>query len=282
MAVYSRGLLVSGVTTVARERKPELDNRLRAYFATLRSSRLTGNWQIYAAVTGSVMAMTTNASAQVIYSGIEDVIAGPVASHTFKTNFVHSVKILNLNGMPDLQLSVFQGHLAGSTNWHGGVKLKSETGPVNFLHTNGGSFVKKLASGAAISSKAGGVWATKGRIASQQFSLKNAGTEFYAGNEKVAGGWPAGSIGFAGFSFKTVPGDRFSDTDYGWVRLEYLTGQNGAADEVEAIDWAYAANGGTITAGEGASPEPSTGALALLAAGAAGVAFLRRRKRAAA
>ncbi len=63
-------------------RKPNLDHRLEAYFATLRSSSLkealkrsAGNWQIYAAVTGSAMAMVTGASAALIGSGVRDVTA---------------------------------------------------------------------------------------------------------------------------------------------------------------------------------------------------------------
>jgi hypothetical protein len=57
-------------------RKSELDSRLEAYFATLRSSALknvlkrgAGNWQVFAAVTGSAMAMVTNASAALIGDG---------------------------------------------------------------------------------------------------------------------------------------------------------------------------------------------------------------------
>jgi hypothetical protein len=61
-------------------RKFDLDHRLEAYFATLRSAALrealkrsAGNWQLYAAVTGSALAMVTNASAQIIGSGIPDI-----------------------------------------------------------------------------------------------------------------------------------------------------------------------------------------------------------------
>jgi len=68
-------------------RKFELDHRLDAYFATLRSSSLraalkrgAGNWQIYAAVTGSAMAMVTGASASIIGSDIRDAAAEPLAS----------------------------------------------------------------------------------------------------------------------------------------------------------------------------------------------------------
>jgi len=67
--------------------KFDLESRLEAYFTTLRSTSLkdklkrsAGNWQLYAAVTGSAMAMVTNASAQIIGSSIRDIAADPVAS----------------------------------------------------------------------------------------------------------------------------------------------------------------------------------------------------------
>jgi len=55
------------------------DPRLEAHFATLRAPSLknllprsAGNWQLYAAVTGSAMAMATGASAALIGAGISD------------------------------------------------------------------------------------------------------------------------------------------------------------------------------------------------------------------
>src|SRR5579859_7988436 len=67
-------------------RKFDLDHRLEAYFATLRSSSLSktlkrsmGNWQIYAAVSGSAMAMATGASASIIGNGVR-CARDPVAS----------------------------------------------------------------------------------------------------------------------------------------------------------------------------------------------------------
>jgi uncharacterized protein (TIGR03437 family) len=70
----------------------DLDRRLDAYFATLRSpspkeaqkqalKRSAGNWQFYAAVTGSALAMATGASASVIQSaGGGGMATDPVAS----------------------------------------------------------------------------------------------------------------------------------------------------------------------------------------------------------
>jgi uncharacterized protein (TIGR03437 family) len=68
-------------------RKLDLDRRLEAYFATLRApdlrealKRSVGNWQIYAAVTGSAMAMMTSASASIIGAGVRNITVEAIAS----------------------------------------------------------------------------------------------------------------------------------------------------------------------------------------------------------
>jgi uncharacterized protein (TIGR03437 family) len=60
---------------------------LEAYFATLRSTalrealkRTVGNWQIYAAVTGSAVAMMTSASASIIGTGVPNIAVEAIAS----------------------------------------------------------------------------------------------------------------------------------------------------------------------------------------------------------
>jgi len=72
---------------MSARRKSELDHRLESYFATLRSSplretlkRRASHWQIYAAVTGSAVAMATGASAAIIAGGVRDIRLDPVAS----------------------------------------------------------------------------------------------------------------------------------------------------------------------------------------------------------
>ena len=67
--------------------KIDLEHRLAAYFATLRSpspteslKRHAGDWQIYAAVTGSALAMVTSASASIIGTGIRNITLDPVAN----------------------------------------------------------------------------------------------------------------------------------------------------------------------------------------------------------
>ncbi len=61
---------------MGKPRKSLLDDRLEAYFATLRASpvgealkRRMAHWQVYAAVSGSAMALATGASAAVVTAG---------------------------------------------------------------------------------------------------------------------------------------------------------------------------------------------------------------------
>src|SRR5579863_3698433 len=75
-------------------RKLDLERRLEAYFTTLRPATLkdtlkrsAGNWQIYAAVTGSAMAMVTSASAAIIGTGVDDISSNPTGSA--RTNKEH-------------------------------------------------------------------------------------------------------------------------------------------------------------------------------------------------
>jgi len=81
--------------------KPGLENRLNEYFAARRASSVgelsvgeslkhsAANWQIYAAVTGSALAMATNASAGVIY-GSGPITAGPIHSATIPNSNTYS------------------------------------------------------------------------------------------------------------------------------------------------------------------------------------------------
>lgn len=68
-------------------RKSDLDRRLEAYFANLRSRSLkhvlrrsAGNWPLYAAVTGSAMALATGVSASLIGDGTRGTAAAAIAS----------------------------------------------------------------------------------------------------------------------------------------------------------------------------------------------------------
>lgn len=267
-------------TTSTHMNPKNLDRRLSAHFATLRSSclaetlrRSAGHWHFYAAVTGSALAMTTNASADVIYNGIQNITAGPIGNAANSGDLFVSYKqilVKNASNVVKGQFSfgpyqrfVTGGFLDGYANLKMGPKAAILITDANFK-------VKKLASGNNISNLAGGIW--------------EGGTNHIAAQNKGPGtnsnsGWSANHFGFAGFRISTVS----HGLDYGWVRLEFTTGTNGAANEILVKDWAYNTTpGAAITAGQGIPapeiPEPATGALALLALGAAGVTALRRSR----
>lgn len=80
-------------------RKSDLDHRLETYLSTLRSSplretvkRRVGNWQIYAAVSSSAVAMLTGASTAIIGRGIQDVSPEPIASFRSAKHLLTSSK----------------------------------------------------------------------------------------------------------------------------------------------------------------------------------------------
>jgi len=258
-------------------RKHELDKRLADYSATLRSSRLeetrkrrSGNWQVYAAVTGSALAMATNASAgtiSIINSSLTgNVTAGPLPNIS---NLNHTSPSFSEHKSQSIQLTNGKGSTIG-VGFNIGVGQRSvDSGKrasavllggsqVGFLHSSKYAFfVKDLAS--ATKTNHTGVFQKGTNFVATQGDFSFAGVD-----PVITYGWPKSATGFAAFSF-TYGGK----PDYGWVQLRYTVGTNGLIDEIEAE-------------GSSASREPSTFALALLAAGAAGVAALRRRRKAAA
>jgi uncharacterized protein (TIGR03437 family) len=74
-------------------RKTTRDARLDAYFAAVHSSHLrqrVANWRLYAAVTGSTMAMLTGASAAVIQTGIADTSEPPASARVASQHLLSS------------------------------------------------------------------------------------------------------------------------------------------------------------------------------------------------
>lgn len=254
-------------------RHNRLNDRLDSHFAVLKAFPAIGrNWQIYAAVTGSAMAMATSASAgSIVYASgpVTASVKSVLNSSSLVSNF-KSVKLRNASGATigkTFNIGVKQEFFDSL----GGTASVAGKGGLKFLHVpfTGGNLltalpVKELGFGALISSKAGkfgGSFGMSGFIASERPAQSGHMT-----------GWPPIKQGFAGFSFGTGGGG----TDYGWVRLDFTLGRNQLAQSITAVDWAY--TNGPITTGNSGAPEPSTFAMGLLAAGAAGVVALRKRR----
>ena len=260
-----------------KNRTVSAGERLNSYFANVKATNLAdalkrsaANWQVYAAVTGSAIAMATNASAGVIkYINGPNVTAS--LGHNLTSNQTSFRANTNVGVAQNRTFSVgVQQRTQATSLPHGtshnrGIAFISAGVAFDFLTSNGS--IKKLASGAGISAGAavGGVHFQSGLVD--------------LATQPGFSPWPAGQLGFAGFRFSTSASNQ---TDYGWIRLEYTVGSNGLANSITATDWAYDTTGAPITAGDVGAPEPSTTALAILAAGAAGVAALRRRRNASA
>jgi hypothetical protein len=273
------------------ENRSALRPRVDAYRQSIAASGVwpfgkqkLGNWRIYATAAGSALAMASSASADIITYGSLNVVASitPFATGT-KLNTVDRPVNINVGSRTQIKNFRIQGAGLGVgvgsfrvPNTHSGsanVFLQLERNGVNGVVTAGGSLAK-LASGAKISH--GNV---KFLSTDSNFGTR-PGLGFEEGNHgMVSGPFKPSQTGFVGFGIHTTAG---GNDYYGWVRLEFMDSSRGP-DEIEAID--YAVNdvaGAPIDAGEGATsssaPEPSTAAMALLAAGAAGVLALRRRK----
>jgi len=215
--------------------------------------------------------MATNASAGVIYSNTP-VSLGPIANVGPSSMVDPSAKVqLKTAGGAPNGISFGVGLFQSGMNGSGSAFVKDSTADkLLFLIPSGTNKLRKLASMDRISTNLKGVWEANVVPLATQTATANGGHNNH--------GWTAGNqTGFAAFKFSTAA----KGTDFGWVRLKYTLGTNGLANAITAVDYAYDNTGASILAGQktsSATPEPSTAALALLAAGAAGVVALRRRR----
>lgn len=262
-----------------------LAEKLSQYRLTLPSQpsqKSPADWLAYAAAASASVAMAGNAEAAIIYSGIQNVTAQIDPSVQSPNSLANNqnTATFTIGGSQFLLNALFIG-AQGS----GGVKYMGGAGVFVDSYNN----ALMLGSG-------GGPYSASFLQASQAdigangyFSATGAG-HFHV--QTVIGGssgnayegqFPIGGTGIVGI--------RLATGNYGWIRLRIedlgvnqpfntLNGGVGLglgenfADKVTAIDWAYDNSGAAIHAGD--VPEPS--ALALLAAGAAGIGVFRRRK----
>ena len=129
---------------------PGLQSRIRSYAQTIPAPDTSSwrekinSWSTFAAVTGSALALASNASASIIYSGAVDLT---LSVNTAAGHHVVSNKTFKVNGQT---FNLFLTHTA-THNGQGSANLG------NLHHTNigavlnPGSSLKRLASGALIS-----------------------------------------------------------------------------------------------------------------------------------
>jgi hypothetical protein len=244
----------------ATARNRALDERLRAYGAGLSAAsgnirRHTGNWPIYAAATGSALAMATGASASLITSGIQ--------SSVFQSNVSVKAQGSSVNSSHWIQMG--SGHkinLKAVSNGTFAV-LGLQPGPRMNLFFTGSSSAKNF----RFQSNIGGSHAApQAEIVKAMFS------------GQLIGKFQSGQPGFAGFSITSAS---HVNTEYGWLELVF-TEKSGTPSALRALAYGIDTNPNeVIQAGQingGFIPEPGTMSLAILAAGACGVMALRRRR----
>jgi hypothetical protein len=103
------------------------------------------------------------------------------------------------------------------------------------------------------------------------FLVDSAAVSFFTGSMAYGAANPNAQFNDATGKFIGLQFPSGGDNYFAWIRVNV----NNEAGTFTIVDWAYDSSGAPIVVG--AVPEPST--LGLLAAGAAGVAALRRRRR---
>jgi hypothetical protein len=282
----------------------DLNRQLEAYAAVAKlpehqARKRWGNWAIYAAATGAALASASAASAEIIYSGPQNItlpltftanqvrfnyaggltrnLAAHVKNNIFRLYARKSIDPMRFFSFPGHYTAMASARLNGKAGRFG-------TGDGRFFTTSGGN-AKFFAEGARISGAHQGPGAL---LFSSFLNGHGCGTgspAFPACNSITSGHrgrFKTGATSLGG----RILGMEFQGGDEGWIRVAFggsfrsYEGKVFNPTSMTVVDWAYNTNG-SILAGQTSSPvpEPSTAPVMLLAAGAAGVlAWKRRRK----
>jgi hypothetical protein len=235
----------------------DLDFELDRYFEAAETTRAVRrgaglkDWAMYSAAAGSALVAAQGADAAVVYSGVQNITltaAGVSGGLSQPVN-------LDGAGGPDATLG-----LGWDLNLGAGVAtLRADLFGANPSFSNQ---VFRLGSSADMP----GYYAPGFNTGVLRYVL-------FGG--LISGTWPGGhpisTSGFAGIAFV----DTGNNPHFAWLRLRLRNDANGAPDQLTLVDWAYESTP-NAPIHVGSIPEP--GSLALLAAGAMGVAAFRRRR----
>lgn len=267
----------------------KLSGRLTAYSEALRVTdkmsairRRAGNWPLYAAATGSALAMATGAQASILYCGPSNNYCDPNGPHHSAPSASHPgttannvLQPIGLDGNGHIiTLKAGLGHTSSNLNVYTfGIVEAFAGGHVKVFAQSG--IAKNFALSSLISANAPGHATAAGNsaVVNKKF-LSTSGFGQFHPNQSGFAGLALGIYSSLGAQ---------TGTEYGWIRLIFTNGQSGIPTKLTALDWGIKQDvGQSIKAGQttdvAPAPEPGTMGLGLLALGAAGVLGLKRRR----
>lgn len=209
----------------------------------------------HAAATAAALAMAPSADAAIQYSGRQDIILTPTSAQPVTDASV------DINGdlIDDFRFEIRLSNAA----W----VFTTQTQPTSGLGGAGvvtaSLFPDRLSAGATVSAVT---------TAPNTALIGAAGANWAGGTMSFA------DAGFLGVGIRVANGTQTS-LHYGWIRVGIETNAQGDPTAMTLYDWAWETDPDTeIAIGLIPEPTPASG-LSLLAAGAAGLAAWRRRKR---
>lgn len=235
----------------------DLDDLWEAYDRSASfTKRARPRWRepiTHAAATAAALAMAPSADAAIQYSGRQDIILAPSSTQPA----IGASVDINGDIIDDFRFDI----RLSSAAWVFTTQTGSGLGGAGLV--TAGAFPDRLSAGATVS----GVTAAP-----------NTALIGVAGANWAGGTMDFADAGFLGVAIRVANGTQ-TNLHYGWIRVGIETNAQGDPTAMTLYDWAWETDPDTeIFIGLIPEPTPTTG-LALLAAGAAGLAAWRRRKR---
>lgn len=254
------------------------EQRLSAY-RSRPSKRDAGAWGGYAAATGAALAGASTAEAAIVHVVPPNPIRISVGTSDSSTTSID----LDADGSADFGFSLYRS-TSSTTSFYGSSTTSRYYQEASAFGTglngarvfgNSTGRMRNFASGEVISAsvpndRSFGLL----RRATQSTTTfyTSGGSSYFTTSLRSVGDFAAGVPGIVGGRFNSPRGVQFA-----WIRVSVLDADDfPIPGTLEILEWAYEDSGEAIRAGQTTEiPEPT--GLALLAAGAAGVAALRRR-----
>jgi hypothetical protein len=232
---------------------------------SIRSSRSRwnnhlANWKTYALAGGASMAAGTSADAQIVHTLVNETLSATNAISSFHFSLAGG-SVFAGDSHIKMSFPPPGSYVAGVRLQGNAIRMFTQSG--HAINYSRGAAIAGVGNASSIAhlrdvNLSGGLFRSQGQFGAVTNSPTRAGTV----------------QGFVGF--ETLGANH----DKGWIQVEVGPASNSNPSVfLTVIDYAYNSSGGPINAGDtGAVPEPGTMALALMAAGAAGLASIRRAR----